>query len=745
MALTNATTLADYGAGIGTQGTTLKVDATNKRVGIGTTNPQGPEGSLQVGTGITFFGNTGIVSAIGGKFSGDFTVGGTLTYEDVTNIDAVGIITAQSHVSIADSILHTGDTDTSIRFPAANTFTVETAGSEALRVDSNGRVGIGTDSISSLLQVRTASAGAVMFMLESDLGTNNNRTLSVTSPATDSSTDPYVFNTANSLQFQVDSTNRLHIHSDGKIGIGTDIPGANLHVHGAVGGAGQIYVTDGDAAGTGNSFLISKGGTTTTIKDRQASSNLDFGTADTIAMRINSSQRLLIGATSARSNLNDSSIETHLQIESGGDNNSAALSIISNAGTTNSDKRSGLLVLGRTRGTSNGSNAVVAENDQVGMIEFKGMDGTSFTTAASIKAQVDAAVGTDDMPGRLVFSTSPDGSGVPTERMRIDSSGRVLIGLDSGGTSPLNIEGAEGTAQLRIGNTAAAATDGDFVAGIDFHIKDNNDATGATCTSIRSIADQNHTATAKGTRLSFYTTADDTTTLSERLRIDSSGQTLCLHSTNGTRVLRVDSNSSSYNDSTIQTSCDRAANSAYNFFKALSNNGGDIEFLLKGDGNAVADGTFTGGGADYAEYFEWSDDNTEAEDRRGISVVLEGDKIREAAAGEEPIGVISGNPSVVGDADIERWKGKYLRDDYGTYIQEDYEVEGDDGNTIVQQRRKLNPDYNPDTTYVPREDRSEWDCVGLMGKLRIRKGQITGSRWIKMRDVSDSVEEWLVR
>ena len=92
MALTNATTLADYGAGIGTQGATLKVDATNKRVGVGTDSPAGPEGSLQVGTGITFFGNTGIVSAIGGKFSGDFTVGGTLTYEDVANIDSVEII-----------------------------------------------------------------------------------------------------------------------------------------------------------------------------------------------------------------------------------------------------------------------------------------------------------------------------------------------------------------------------------------------------------------------------------------------------------------------------------------------------------------------------------------------------------------------------------------------------------------------------------------------------------------------------
>ena len=167
--------------------------------------------------------------------------------------------------------------------------------------------------------------------------------------------------------------------------------------------------------------------------------------------------------------------------------------------------------------------------------------------------------------------------------------------------------------------------------------------------------------------------------------------------------------------------------------------------MLRGDGNAYADGAWNGGGADYAEYFEWSDANTASEDRRGISVVLDGDKIREAAAGEEPIGVISGNPSVVGDADIERWKGKYLRDDFGTYIQEDYEVEDENGNTVIQQRRKLNPAYDPDQEYINREDRPEWDCVGLMGKLRIRKGQPTGSRWIKMRDISDSVEEWLVR
>jgi hypothetical protein len=85
------------------------------------------------------------------------TFTGVLTYEDVTNIDSVGIITARSDVSIADKIIHTGDTDTAIRFPAADTFTVETAGSERLRVDSSGRVGINTTP-GSPLEVNGGSA-----------------------------------------------------------------------------------------------------------------------------------------------------------------------------------------------------------------------------------------------------------------------------------------------------------------------------------------------------------------------------------------------------------------------------------------------------------------------------------------------------------------------------------------------------------------------------------------------------------
>jgi len=242
----------------------------------------------------------------------------------------------------------------------------------------------------------------------------------------------------------------------------------------------------------------------------------------------------------------------------------------------------------------------------------------------------------------------------------------------------------------------------------------------------------------------FSVTRDGQSSPTEALRISNTGAILGSSDQN-VEQLKIDNTNASLASVLIVAESSRAANSAYHFFGGKSDNGADNEFLLRGDGNAYADGSWNGGGADYAEYFEWSDGNPDEDDRRGISVVLDGAQIRPAVDGEDPIGVISGNPSVVGDAAWNKWSGKYLRDDYGTYIQEDYEVENEDGNTVIQQRRKLNPAYDPDQEYINREDRPEWDCVGLMGKLRIRKGQPTGSRWIKMRDISDSVEEWLVR
>lgn len=75
--------------------------------------------------------------------------------------------------------------------------------------------------------------------------------------------------------------------------------------------------------------------------------------------------------------------------------------------------------------------AILASGDTIGRVYFSGSDGTAQIPAAYIDAAVDGTPGTNDMPGRLVFSTTADGASTVTERMRIDSAGRVGIGSTS--------------------------------------------------------------------------------------------------------------------------------------------------------------------------------------------------------------------------------------------------------------------------------------------------------------------------
>jgi len=151
-----------------------------------------------------------------------------------------------------------------------------------------------------------------------------------------------------------------------------------------------------------------------------------FG-ADDADIAVESTGKLLIGSSTARTNWNDTSIEPKIIIEGAGDNDTHSLCIVANSGTTSSSSRGAALVLARTEGTAIGSNTSVANSNLLGKIDFKGNDGTNFTTAADIRAFVDGTPGTDDMPGRLVFSTTADGGSSPQERMRIDKDGKLFV------------------------------------------------------------------------------------------------------------------------------------------------------------------------------------------------------------------------------------------------------------------------------------------------------------------------------
>ncbi len=198
----------------------------------------------------------------------------------------------------------------------------------------------------------------------------------------------------------------------------------------------------------------------------------------------------------------------------------------------------------------------------------------------------------------------------------------------------------------------------------------------------------------------------------------------------------------------------------------------NIKFTASGIG--YFDGNGDAGNADYAEYFEWEDGNPNNEDRVGQTVVIvpnSDGKIGIASTTDNPsliIGVVSGAPGFVGDSAHFAWHGRYKCDEFNRKIMEPVEVytyEGVDGE--VEKIRKdrleegfvipdnwtltttkaltLSDDYDANIPYTPREDRKEWSPIGLVGKLTVYKNQIKGDRWIKLKDINDQLEQWLVR
>ena len=230
--------------------------------------------TLKVGSGVTLSSDgdifaTGVTTAT--TFVGALTGNVTGNISGGTVAGSTGTFTGD--VDIADTIVHTGDTNTKIRFPAADTVTVETGGSERARIDANGRFSLGVG----------------------------------------------------------------------------DSPGS--------------YPTS------------------TTARQVQA----EFK-----------------GAIDTGNNKHDGSLALNCT------NNNANLYII--------------------RSQDNQTSGVA-----LGNINFLGYDGTDYHVASQITGARDATGGNNDIPGRLTFLTTADGASSPTERLRIDSSGRLLLGTTTEG------------------------------------------------------------------------------------------------------------------------------------------------------------------------------------------------------------------------------------------------------------------------------------------------------------------------
>lgn len=144
-------------------------------------------------------------------------------------------------------------------------------------------------------------------------------------------------------------------------------------------------------------------------------------------------------------------------------------------------------------------------------------------------------------------------------------------------------------------------------------------------------------------------------------------------------------------------------------------------------GETLALSSYQTQGADYAEFFEWKDGNTAGENRAGLFVTMDGDKIIPANEGDFILGVITRNPSVVGNAD-EDYHAKWLRDDFGDLVTKD-------GSLV------LNPIYDKTKYYLSREIRPEWDPVGMVGVVPVFDDgtcQINGFCKVKSNGIATS-------
>ncbi len=141
-------------------------------------------------------------------------------------------------------------------------------------------------------------------------------------------------------------------------------------------------------------------------------------------------------------------------------------------------------------------------------------------------------------------------------------------------------------------------------------------------------------------------------------------------------------------------------------------------------------------------------------------VVLKGKKYRQVEVTETVTREVE--EPVIKEVDLYDEKGKNVIGKHKIPVMETYieetQVRDENGQPVMEgtgkfetgkfekkKRPKLNPKYNEKKEYIRRDKRPEWNCVGLLGQLRIRKGQPTAPTWVKIKNISKDVELWLVK
>ena len=314
-----------------------------------------------------------------------------------------------------------------------------------------------------------------------------------------------------------------------------------------------------------------------------------------------------------------------------------------------------LLVLSKSRNATVGSNTIVADNDVVGSIFWAADDGTNMDSqAANIRVLINGTPGENDVPGEMQFGTTADGASNPTTRLTLDAAGVAtftgnikiaddkFLGLGTGADWAILTSAAETSTDPNYlhFNRAGGVTSNTNSAGWFNMVSYEG---GGTMYDTRL---EIYGAEAEGARVLFHADQSDDNADDWYMGMSANGEEPTAD------FLWADYDSGSY----------------------------DTEMKLTHAGVLSAEGAINASTTvDYAEYFEWKTElanDAKITETYGMTVVLDGDKVRLAKTGEEAkvLGVVRPNDvsAVVGGTQDLKWKNKWKKDVWGQLIREEY-------------------------------------------------------------------------
>ena len=426
--------------------------------GIGSTNTVLLHNLNVVGT-VT--ATDGIFSGIG-SFGGNVSVGGVLTYEDVTNVDSVGLITARKgisvlgagvtiaggglnvtagvstfggNVTVGSGITLSPDGDgyytgivTATTFKGALTGSVTGAATKITVTDQSadttcnvlfaqGETGDITPHTGTNLTFNS-STGALT--ATSFVGSGENLTGIDADKIQEGNSYAEILDTGSNgiFRFLPEDSEVFRIATNGHVGINTNNPIQDLTIFAD---GPNIRLTHGGTTNQNNSGYIHVDETGMEFNSYQEVTAtrrpITFVQYTDERLRIDGNGKLLVGKNSA---YGSGLTQVH-----------AAGQYALDVATWSADANGPTIDFYKSRSATKGTMTVVQDDDVVGRLRFLGADGSNGRTAAQITAHVDGTPGTNDMPGRLVFATTADGASSASARMTIKSDGRIGINKTS--------------------------------------------------------------------------------------------------------------------------------------------------------------------------------------------------------------------------------------------------------------------------------------------------------------------------